>query len=45
MSRVGLYKALSAEGNSSFVAVIKVALALVLGTIFESSAENVPDAP
>jgi probable addiction module antidote protein len=36
MSREGLYKALSAEGNPSFATIIKVARALGLRIHFES---------
>lgn len=38
MSREGLYKALSAEGNPSFATIIKVAKALGLKLHFESVA-------
>jgi probable addiction module antidote protein len=38
MSREGLYKALSAEGNPSFATIIKVARALGLRIHFESVA-------
>lgn len=38
MSREGLYKALSAEGNPSFATVVKVAKALGLRIHFESVA-------
>ena len=38
MSRQGLYKALSAEGNPSFATIIKVARALGLRIHFESVA-------
>ena len=38
MSRVGLYKALSADGNPSFATIIKVARALGLRIHFESVA-------
>jgi probable addiction module antidote protein len=38
MSREGLYKALSAEGNPSFATIMKVAKALGLRIHFESVA-------
>lgn len=38
MSREGLYKALSAEGNPSFATIVKVASALGLKIHFESVA-------
>ena len=38
MSREGLYKALSAEGNPSFATIVKVAGALGLKIHFESVA-------
>lgn len=38
MSREGLYKALSAEGNPSFATIFKVANALGLRNHFESPA-------
>ena len=38
MSREGLYKALSAEGNPSFATIVKVARALGLRIHFESVA-------
>lgn len=38
MSREGLYKALSAEGNPSFATILKVAKALGLRIYFESVA-------
>jgi probable addiction module antidote protein len=38
MSREGLYKALSADGNPSFATIIKVANALGLRIHFESVA-------
>jgi probable addiction module antidote protein len=40
MSREGIYKALSADGNPSFATVAKIARALGLRVVFEPTATH-----